>query len=394
MSRLEDLLHTLCPDGVKYEKLGEVAVRTKGTHITAAQMKTLDKPNAPVKIFAGGKTVAYFDYTDLPEKDVNTYTSVIVKSRGVIEFEYYDKPFSHKNELWSYHSERDDVDIKFLFYFLKTQEGKLRTKATSMGAFPQIAIPDTENLTVPIPPLPVQEEIVHILDTFTALEAELENQLEAELAARTKQYDHYRNELLSFDSKSKIVDKLLVNSWDRKVEILSINEVFRTITPPKKLTRDQYMEIGTIPIIDQGQNPIVGYTEDLDASLPKNSYVLFGDHTRIIKFVDFPFAQGADGLKILLPNSDKYLPKYLYYAFINANVESRGYSRHWTYAKKIYIPVPSLEVQEKIVSILDRFDTLVNDLKTGLPAEIALRRKQYEYYRDKLLTFKSLKPTD
>ena len=101
MTRLESLIAELCPDGVEYKALGEVAVRTKGTPVTAAQMKTLDKPNAPVKIFAGGKTVAYFDYADLPEKDINIYPSVIVKSRGVIEFEYYEKPFSHKNEMWS-----------------------------------------------------------------------------------------------------------------------------------------------------------------------------------------------------------------------------------------------------------------------------------------------------
>lgn len=195
---VEKLLADFCPDGVEYKKLGVVAVRTRGTHITAAEMETLDKPNAPVKIFAGGKTVAYFGYSDLPEKDVNTYPSVIVKSRGVIEFEYYDKPFSHKNELWSYHSERDDVDIKFLFYFLKTQEGKLRTKATSMGAFPQIAIPDTENLIVPLPPLPVQEEIVRILDRFDTLVNDLKTGLPAEIALRRKQYEYYRDKLLNF----------------------------------------------------------------------------------------------------------------------------------------------------------------------------------------------------
>ena len=201
MTNLERMIAELCPDGVEFVKLGEIAARTKGTPITAAQMKTLNKPNAPVKIFAGGKTVAYFDYTDLPEKDVNTYPSVIVKSRGVIEFEYYDKPFSHKNEMWSYHSNREDVEIKYLYYFLKTQEEKLREKATSMGAFPQIAIPDTEQLSIPLPPLPIQREIVRILDNFTELTAKLN----AELTARKKQYEYYRNLLLTFDSNSCIM---------------------------------------------------------------------------------------------------------------------------------------------------------------------------------------------
>ena len=161
-------------------------------------MKELDKLNSPVKIFAGGKTVAYFDYTDLPEKDINNYPSIIVKSRGVIEFEYYDKPFSHKNEMWSYHSERDDVDIKFLYYWLKTQETKLRDKATSMGAFPQIAIPDTENMPVPLPSFEEQNRIVEILDRFDILVNDLKTGLPAEIALRRKQYEHYRDTLLTF----------------------------------------------------------------------------------------------------------------------------------------------------------------------------------------------------
>ncbi|MDR2266503.1 MAG: restriction endonuclease subunit S [Christensenellaceae bacterium] len=181
--------------------LGDIAVRTKGTMVTAAQMKARGKLNGPVKIFAGGKTVAYFDYADLPERDVNTYPSVVVKSRGVIEFEYYDKPFSHKNEMWAYHSEQEDVDIKYLYYFLKTQEDKLREKAASMGAFPQIAIPDTENLRIPLPPLRVQREIVEILDKFTECTAELATKLTAELTARKKQYEYYRNALFTFDEK-------------------------------------------------------------------------------------------------------------------------------------------------------------------------------------------------
>lgn len=200
-SMLKQLIKKHCPQGVEYVALGEIAVRTKGTPITATQMKVLNKPNGSVKIFAGGKTVAYFDYDDLPEKDINTFASVIVKSRGVIEFEYYDKPFSHKNEMWAYHSEREDVDIKFLYYFLKTKEDILRNKATSMGAFPQIAIPDTEKLKIPLPPITVQREIVRILDSFTALTAALTAALTTEHSARKKQYEYYRDQLLAFEEK-------------------------------------------------------------------------------------------------------------------------------------------------------------------------------------------------
>ena len=106
--------------GVEWKKLGEVLVRTKGTQITAGQMKELHKENAPLKIFAGGKTVAFVNFDDIPAKDINNKPSIIVKSRGVIEFEYYDSPFSHKNEMWSYHSNDDNINIKYdnLFYVL------------------------------------------------------------------------------------------------------------------------------------------------------------------------------------------------------------------------------------------------------------------------------------
>lgn len=118
LSYLEKLL-----DGVEVEwkTLEKVLKRTKGTKITAGQMKALHKDNAPLKIFAGGKTVAFVDFKDIPEKDINREPSIIVKSRGIIEFEYYDKPFSHKNEMWSYHSDNDAISIKYIYYFLKNK---------------------------------------------------------------------------------------------------------------------------------------------------------------------------------------------------------------------------------------------------------------------------------
>jgi len=104
---------------VEWKALGEVLVRTKGTKITAGRMKELHKDGAPLKIFAGGKTIAFVDFEDIPEKNINREPSIIVKSRGVIEFEYYDNPFSHKSEMWSYHSKNEGINIKFVYYLLK-----------------------------------------------------------------------------------------------------------------------------------------------------------------------------------------------------------------------------------------------------------------------------------
>ena len=164
------------------------------------------------------------------------------------------------------------------------------------------------------------------------------------------------------------------------VEWRKIGEVCKTITPPKKLRTVTYQDIGLYPIIDQGQNAIVGYTDDETALLPKDEYVLFGDHTRFVKYFKGRFAQGADGLKILKAK-ESITPQYFFYAFDNIEVPTRGYSRHWSIAKELLIPVPSIAEQHRIVDILDTFTAAIDNLKQ----QIEKRRKQYEYYRDQLL---------
>jgi hypothetical protein len=182
---------------VIWRKLGEVCTRTSGTKITAGKMKDLHKENAPIKIFAGGKTIAFVDYGDIPQKDIYTTPSVIVKSRGIIEVEYYDKPFSHKSEMWSYASKSSELDTKFLYYYLKTLEFDLQRVASKMQ-MPQIAISDTESLPIPLPPLSVQSRIVEILDKFDALTNSITEGLPLEIKLRRQQYEYYREQLLDF----------------------------------------------------------------------------------------------------------------------------------------------------------------------------------------------------
>jgi len=196
-ARLNELIQTLCPDGVDYKPLREICNRHKGTPITAAEMKKLNTPNAPIRIFAGGNTIADVNYGDIPEKDVINRTAIIVKSRGYIGFEFCEQPFSHKNEMWSYSAKSKNIDLKFVYYYLKINETFFQERAIQ-GKLPQISIPVTDNFLVPIPPLPVQEEIVIILDRFDALVNDLKDGLPAEIAARRKQYEFYRDRLLTF----------------------------------------------------------------------------------------------------------------------------------------------------------------------------------------------------
>lgn len=189
---------------VEWKSLGDILKRTKGTKITAEQMKKIHKANGKVKIFAGGKTVAFFNYEDIPIKDINHEPSIIVKSRGFIEFEYYDKPFSHKSEMWSYYSNNNYLNVKFIYYFLKIHESHFQILGKRMQ-MPQISIPDTDKFKIPVPcpndqkkSLQEQLRIVNLLDDLDTETKAITKAIQKEITLRNKQYVYYRDRLLSF----------------------------------------------------------------------------------------------------------------------------------------------------------------------------------------------------
>ena len=395
LSYMEKLL-----DGVDVEwlPLKEVLVRTKGTKITAGQMKVLHKDGAPLKIFAGGKTVAFVDFNDIPEKDVNREPSIIVKSRGVIEFEYYEKPFSHKSEMWSYYSDNDAIHIKFIYHFLKLHERHFQGIGSRMQ-MPQIATPDTDKFLVPIPcpdypekSLAIQAEIVRILDAFTAMTAELT----AELNMRKKQYNYYRDKLLSFEEGDV--------EWKNLEDVAS----FRRGSFPQPYGNSEWYDgEGCMPFVQVADLADFGFvlhksTKQQISKLaqPKSVYVEKG--TVIVSL------QGTIG-RVAITQYDCYVDRTL--AIFNSfKVDiNKKYFAHQLKAKfdlekefargstlktitkeefsKFQIPIPPIEEQNRIVSLLDKFDKLTHSIKEGLPREIELRQKQYEYYRDLLLSF-------
>ncbi|MDR1926758.1 MAG: restriction endonuclease subunit S [Endomicrobium sp.] len=186
----------------------------------------------------------------------------------------------------------------------------------------------------------------------------------------------------------QLINKLCPNGVEYKElgELLNEDCVF-TITPPKKIAKNQYKNTGQFPIIDQGQNFIVGYINDIGTIINNGEYVIFGDHTETIKYVNFAFAQGADGIKILGTAPNNLIAKYLYYAMNNFYKKSGKYTRHFGLLKFCKIPIPPLEVQKEIVRILDKFTELKAELEAKLEAELEARQKQYEYYRiNKLIT--------
>ena len=193
---------------------------------------------------------------------------------------------------------------------------------------------------------------------------------------------------MSNERKQSKLDELIQKYCPEGVSYISIKDLIKqksicTITPSFKIKRNDYKESGSVPIISQEQEYISGYCERSDNNITQKNYVCFGDHSEHIKYVDFAFVQGADGLKIMHTNENIILARYLYHTALAYYKRHDNYERHFKYFGDTAIPLPPLEVQSEIVRILDKF----TDLTAELTAELTARKKQYEYYRDALLTF-------
>ena len=392
MNYIDRLVAELCPDGVEYRPLESLGKRNKGTAITASKMRSLEPGNKDLRIFAAGSTFVDTDSSNIPAKDILHGPAIIVKSRGYIGFEYYEESFTHKNEMWSYTLDSKIVDQKFIYYYLLTQAYYLQELARSKSVkLPQLAVKDTDSLEVPVPPLEIQEAIVEILDKFTNLEAELE----AELEARTLQYEYYRDSLFEALDCPRVplgsFARLVRGSGMPKTDFSEsgvgaihygqIYTKFGTATaeviahvPEEKAKKLAVVNPGDVIVANTSEN-----LEDVCKAVAwvGESDIVTGGHATVIKapeqnakFISYYMATGQF-------NKDKRR-----HAFGTKVIDVAPKN-----LAKIEFPLPPLEEQQRIVDILDRFDALTTSLSEGLPAELAARRSQYEYYRDQLLTF-------
>ena len=403
MSRLQTLLDELCPDGVEYKPLSSFLMIRNGSDY---------KQFAPgeIPVYGSGGVMAYVDTAAYSKP------SVLIPRKGSIDKLYYvDTPFWNVDTI--FYTEIDETIALPRYVYFCLQKEHLERLNTA-GGVPSLTQAVLNKVKIPIPPLPVQAEIVRILDAFMERTAELTDKLHAELIARRKQYEYYRDSLLSFDNADKSDNYNIVipppESSKIRVKFAKIAEIATEIYRGSGITRNQVTDCG-VPCVRYGEiYTDYGVWFDKcrshvdEASVPNGKYFEHGDILFAItgeKIEDIAKSCAYVGYERCLAGGDIVVmkhnqnPKYLSYALSTSNAQQQK-SKGKTKSKvvhasipslqEIVIPIPPLDVQERIVAILDRFDALCNDLTSGLPAELVARRKQYEYYRDKLLSFRQL----
>lgn len=382
---------------VEWRPLGEICAIKTGKGITKKDAIA----DGTYPIISGGKMP--MDYIDIYNREANTVTvSRVGANAGFVS--YISERFYLNDKCFSIIPKKDNVLIpRFLYYGLKSQEDNIST-LQSQGGVPTINTAKLGNVRLPLPPLPVQKEIVRILDKFTTLEAELEAELKAELDCRKRQYEYYRNQLLSFDMLNRGGQKL------NNVTVMPLGEL-GAFTRGSGLQKKDFTPAG-IGCIHYGQI----YTYYGTCAKKTKSFVSqeLALKARKAKYGDLVIATTSendeDVCKAVAWLGDEDIaisgdacfythtmnPKYVAYYFQTEQFQKQkrsfitGTKVRRVNTKdlaKIEIPVPPLAEQQRIVAILNEFDTLTTSISEGLPKEIELRRKQYEYYRDQLLSF-------
>lgn len=210
--KLEEKLFYERNKNIEIYKIKDLCKRQRGIKITAKEMEELNDENSHVKVFAGGNTSAKISKERIGKENIINEPSVIVKSRGNIDFEYYDKAFTHKNEMWSYSSKNEDIlNIKFLYYVLKNNLVYFKNNAIS-GKLPQISTGITDNYKILLPSIEIQNKVVEVLDKFQDLISGAEGLLPEEIEQRQKQYEYYREKLLTFENNMVQVKSSQVKS--------------------------------------------------------------------------------------------------------------------------------------------------------------------------------------
>ncbi|KNE02937.1 hypothetical protein ACM22_06065 [Helicobacter pylori] len=432
MHKIERLLQTLAPKGVEFKTLEEVFEIKNGYTPSKNNPEFWEKGTIPwfrmEDIRENGRilkdSIQHITPKALKNKKLFPKNSIIISTTATIGEHALLIVDSLANQQFTFLSKKADcdlaLDMKFFFYqcFLL---GEWCKKNTNVSGFASVDMTAFKKYKFPIPPLEIQQEIVKILDAFT--------ELNTELKARKKQYQYYQNMLLDFkdanqnhkDAKMstktypKPLQTLLQTLAPKGVEFKTLEEVFEIkngYTPSKN--NPEFWEKGTIPwfrmedirengrILKDSIQHITPKALKNKKLFPKNSIIIsttatIGEHALLI--VDslanqqFTFLSKKADCDLVLDMKFFFYQCFLLGEWCKKNTNVSGFaSVDMTAFKKYKFPIPPLEIQQEIVKILDQFLALTTDLLAGIPAEIKAQKKQYEYYREKLLTFKPLTP--
>ena len=384
MSHLADLINELCPDGVEYKPLSECVVLPsiprglkRGQYESSGTYPIVDQGRGQVAGYSSDETKLV---KDIPG---------IVFGDHTREIKYVDHFFVPGADGVKRIRAVDDVDIRYLFHSLSSLAIPSRGYNRHWNV--------VREMSIPVPPLEVQREIVRILDQFTTLEAELE----AELEARRAQYEYYRNQLLSYDA--------LVSRCPNGVEYKSIGSFSKCVAGATPNSKNPSLWDGDIPWMSSGEvnkktvystNRFItqlGFDSCSTKMVPAGAVVIAlagqGKTRGTVARIRIELCTNQSLCAIITDKTvdSDYLFHYLSGQYDNLRAVSSGDGTRGGLNLKMIraykVPVPPIEEQRRIADVLDRFDTLVNDISSGLPAEIAARRAQYEYYRDRLLSF-------
>ncbi|GAA6977182.1 restriction endonuclease subunit S [Helicobacter pylori] len=399
MHKIERLLQTLAPKGVEFRKLGEVCEIIRGKRVTKKEI--LDKGKYPV--VSGG--IGFMGYLNEYNREENTIT---IAQYGTAGFVNWQNQKFWANDVCFSVIPKETLINRYLYYVLTNMQNYLYSISNRSAIPYSISSNNIMQITIPIPPLEIQQEIVKILDAFT----ELNTELNTELKARKKQYEYYQNMLLDFkginsnhkdatmNAKTypKRLQTLLQTLAPKGVEFRKLGEVLEYDQPNKYcVTSKEFDESYPTPVLTAGKTFILGYTNEKDniyQASKSSPVIIFDDFTTATQWVDFPFKVKSSAMKILLPKNPTINIRFIFFYMQTIPYNISGeHTRQWiSRYSQITIPIPPLEIQQEIVKILDQFSTLTTDLLAGIPAEIEARKKQYEYYREKLLAFKPLTP--
>ena len=381
MSKLDELIRELCPNGVKYKKLVDAVSIERGKRVVRSQLSIKGK----YPVYQNSLTPLGY-HTDY---NYNANTTFIIVAGAAGEIGFSDKAFWAADDCFTVVCP-ENVLNRYIYHLLLNNQNQLASKVRK-ASIPRLSRSAIENLVIPIPPLDVQREIVRILDNFTKLTAELT----AELTARKTQYNYYRDYLLSY--KDNVKKYTIAELADTNIGLAT------SVTQHKRNS-------GVVLIHNSDIQPnkvvlkSIEYVSEEFAEKNKKKVLRKGDiitvHTGDVgtsAVIDDAF-DGAIGFTTITTRirdrkeiTPEYLCHYLNSHQCKRDIESVTISDRNNLNQKSYekltVPVPPLDVQNRIVNVLDNFEKICSDLNIGLPAEIEARQKQYEYYRDKLLTF-------